>query len=206
MFVEGYTDQLSYRAGEQVRFHVATSADEYALEVTRIGAEREVVWRQDNCRGRPIQCQKTLRPMAAAGRFPASWRYQTTGAVGITSSRCASKIKAASSCGEGGARPRAGASSSSARWPHGRPHPPPASYQHLQQPTTTGRLQLLTAITAAAACRGIASPSTVRWPGCSIAGSATLSSGRRALDTRSTTAPIPTSNGIPICWTTIGSC
>ena len=51
MFVEGYTDQLSYRAGEQVRFHVATSADEYALEVTRIGAGREVVWRQDQLPG-----------------------------------------------------------------------------------------------------------------------------------------------------------
>ena len=51
MFVEGYTAQLSYQAGEQVRFHVATSADAYALEVTRIGAEREVVWRQDQLPG-----------------------------------------------------------------------------------------------------------------------------------------------------------
>ena len=51
MFVEGYTDQLSYQAGEQVRFHVSTSANKYALEVTRIGAEREVVWQQDQLPG-----------------------------------------------------------------------------------------------------------------------------------------------------------
>ena len=40
MFVEGYTDQLSYRAGDTVRFHVSTSAQAYSLEVARIGAAR----------------------------------------------------------------------------------------------------------------------------------------------------------------------
>ena len=114
MFVEGYTDQLSYQAGEQVRFHVSTSADQYALEVTRIGAEREVVWQQDQLPGvGPIRSPKTLLPTVAAGRFPTPWKCQPTGAVGITSLHCASRTKAASSCNGGGARPRAGAFSSS---------------------------------------------------------------------------------------------
>ena len=80
MFVEGYTDQLSYRAGEQVRFHVATSADEYALEVTRIGAEREVVWRQDQLPGAAYPVPEDASsngcgwPVSHSLEVPADWR------------------------------------------------------------------------------------------------------------------------------------
>src|SRR5262245_26857117 len=40
----GYTDRLSYRPGEEVRFHASTSASRYAVEIARVGARREVVW------------------------------------------------------------------------------------------------------------------------------------------------------------------
>ena len=206
MFVEGYTDQLSYRAGEKVRFHVSTSAEEYELEVARIGTGREVVWRQDQLPGAAHPVLKTPRPMAAAGRFPTPWRCRPPGAAGSTSSRCAPGTRAAGSCGGGGAPPRAGAFSSSVPL---APRTPASSCSWRPiptAPTTTGAATASTAITAAAACRGIASPSTVRWPGCSTAGSATSSSGRRAPDTRSTTAPIPTWSCIPSCWTTTGWC
>ena len=82
--------------------------------------------------------------MAAAGRFPTPWRCRTTGAVGITSLRCASRIRAASSCSRGRrtAESRGFFIVRPGR-PHGRSHPPPASHQHLQCLQQLGRLQLV---------------------------------------------------------------
>jgi hypothetical protein len=42
--IEGYTDQLSYRAGEEIAFHVSSAAATFDLEIARIGVERRVVW------------------------------------------------------------------------------------------------------------------------------------------------------------------
>jgi hypothetical protein len=42
LFVEAYTNQLSYVPGEEVALHVSTSASQYSLEVARLGAKREV--------------------------------------------------------------------------------------------------------------------------------------------------------------------
>ena len=44
---EGYTDQLSYAPGDKVQFHIST-ASKYSIEVARLGAIREVVWRKDD--------------------------------------------------------------------------------------------------------------------------------------------------------------
>src|SRR4051812_45906336 len=44
---EGYTDQLSYAPGDRVQFHVS-GASGYSIEVARLGAKREVVWRKDD--------------------------------------------------------------------------------------------------------------------------------------------------------------
>ena len=46
LYIDGYTHQLSYVPGEQIAFHISTSAETYSLEITRIGATREVVWSQ----------------------------------------------------------------------------------------------------------------------------------------------------------------
>jgi hypothetical protein len=45
-FVEGYTDRLSYLPGEEVVFHLSAGVPRCALEVARLGAEREVVLRE----------------------------------------------------------------------------------------------------------------------------------------------------------------
>ena len=47
-FIECYTDPLSVPAGDEVGLHVSTSARTYSVEVARLGAKREVVWRQQN--------------------------------------------------------------------------------------------------------------------------------------------------------------
>ena len=80
MFVEGYTDQLSYRAGDTVRFHVSTSAQAYSLEVARIGAAREVVWHQDSLPGasHPVPEDASSHgcrwPVSHSLQVPTDWR------------------------------------------------------------------------------------------------------------------------------------
>ena len=46
LYIDGYTHQVSYAPGEEIAFHISTSAENYSLEIARIGATREVVWRQ----------------------------------------------------------------------------------------------------------------------------------------------------------------
>jgi hypothetical protein len=50
-FIEAYTDQLSYQAGDRVDLHVSTSASRFAVEVARIGAKRSVVFTKDDVAG-----------------------------------------------------------------------------------------------------------------------------------------------------------
>jgi hypothetical protein len=49
--IEGYTGRLSYQAGDEIGFHISTSAKKYALEIIRVGACREVVWTRKGLRG-----------------------------------------------------------------------------------------------------------------------------------------------------------
>ena len=42
--IEGYTDQLSYQAGDRIRFHISSSSKKYSVEVRRAGAREETVW------------------------------------------------------------------------------------------------------------------------------------------------------------------
>ena len=41
--IEGYADRLSVQAGERIGFHISTNAATYAIEIARVGAEREAV-------------------------------------------------------------------------------------------------------------------------------------------------------------------
>jgi hypothetical protein len=50
-FIDGYTDQLSYRAGDAIGLHISTSAARFGVEVARIGATRDVVWTQRGLSG-----------------------------------------------------------------------------------------------------------------------------------------------------------
>ena len=80
LFVEGYADQLSYRAGEMVHFHVSTSAEAYSLEVARVGAEREVVWQRDEVAGaaHPVPEDASAHgcgwPVSCELEVPTEWR------------------------------------------------------------------------------------------------------------------------------------
>jgi hypothetical protein len=49
--VEGYPTQQSYLAGEPVAFHCSSTTAAFGVEVARVGATREVVWRCDGIAG-----------------------------------------------------------------------------------------------------------------------------------------------------------
>ena len=51
LYVEGYSGQVSYHAGEEVTLHVSTTAPTYALEIARLGAAREVVMTKNGVKG-----------------------------------------------------------------------------------------------------------------------------------------------------------
>ncbi len=78
--IEGYTDQLSYRPGESVRFHIATTAERYSLEITRLGWETKSVYRRSGLPGRvyPIPEHASSHgcdwPVAHSLTVPADWR------------------------------------------------------------------------------------------------------------------------------------
>ena len=63
-----YTDRLSYRPGDAVRFHTSTSASRYSIEIARVGARREVVWTRAASRARSTRLRPRRSPGAAAGR------------------------------------------------------------------------------------------------------------------------------------------
>jgi hypothetical protein len=44
LFVEGYATQNSYQPGDEVAFHLSTSAPKFTVEIARVGAKRDVVW------------------------------------------------------------------------------------------------------------------------------------------------------------------
>src|SRR5262249_24122153 len=77
---EGYTDKLSYAPGEEIAFHISTEAAKYRLEVARVGAERVVVWKQDDTPGRsyPIPPDASSHgcrwPVALKLKVPADWK------------------------------------------------------------------------------------------------------------------------------------
>lgn len=44
LFIEGYASELSVVGGEEIGFHISTSAKEYSLKISRMGAKAEVVF------------------------------------------------------------------------------------------------------------------------------------------------------------------
>jgi hypothetical protein len=78
--VEGYTDRLSYVAGEEIRFHTSTRAQKYTLEIARVGAERAVVWKKEALPGKehPVPADASSHgcrwPVALAVQVPPEWR------------------------------------------------------------------------------------------------------------------------------------
>jgi hypothetical protein len=77
--VEGYTDQQSYQAGDEIKFHVSIAADRFDLEIARVGAERVVVWKKEGLAGKqfPIAADASSHgcrwPAAFTLTVPAEW-------------------------------------------------------------------------------------------------------------------------------------
>jgi hypothetical protein len=80
LFVEGYTNQLSYAPGDEVRLHVSTSAPKYSLEVARLGAKREVVLTKPGLDGgeQPVPENASSHgcgwPESTSFSIPADWK------------------------------------------------------------------------------------------------------------------------------------
>ena len=51
LFIEGYAGQRSIAQGEEIPIHVSTTAAKYEIEVARLGAMREVVWKKSDVPG-----------------------------------------------------------------------------------------------------------------------------------------------------------
>jgi hypothetical protein len=51
LFIEGYAGQRSIAQGEEIPIHVSTTAAKYEIEVARLGATREVVWKKSDVPG-----------------------------------------------------------------------------------------------------------------------------------------------------------
>src|SRR6185369_8219863 len=77
--VEGYTDQLSYQARDEIKFHVSSAADRFDLEIARVGAERVVISKQVGLTGKqhPIPADAPSHgcrwPAAFSLKVPAEW-------------------------------------------------------------------------------------------------------------------------------------
>jgi hypothetical protein len=51
LFVEGYSDRVSYAPGETVALHVSTTADKFSIEIARLGVATDVVHQQADIAG-----------------------------------------------------------------------------------------------------------------------------------------------------------
>jgi hypothetical protein len=72
LFIEGYAGQRSVAQGEEIPIHVSTTAAKYEIEVARLGAKREVVWKKADV---PGAAQPVPEDASANGcRWPESVR------------------------------------------------------------------------------------------------------------------------------------
>ena len=51
-FIEGYANQLSVAAGEEVGLCVSTNSQRYSVKVTHVGCDRQIVWTRDEIHGK----------------------------------------------------------------------------------------------------------------------------------------------------------
>ncbi|HVC99143.1 MAG TPA: N,N-dimethylformamidase beta subunit family domain-containing protein [Pirellulales bacterium] len=79
-FIAAYTDQSSYQAGDKAGLCVSTSAAKYAIEIARVGATRQVVFRKDELPGatQPVPDDASSHgcrwPVACATPVSNEWR------------------------------------------------------------------------------------------------------------------------------------
>jgi len=87
MFIEGYAGQLSVIPGEDVTLHVSTGAKKFKVEITRLGAEDELVWSKKSIPGNAYPVPENASshgcqwPESLRITIPKEWRsgyYQVT--------------------------------------------------------------------------------------------------------------------------------
>jgi len=80
LYIEGYTGQVSYVEGEEVTFHISTTAPTYSMEITRMGLAPEVVWKQDGLTAAEQAVPENASshgcgwPVAVQVKVPPEWR------------------------------------------------------------------------------------------------------------------------------------
>ncbi len=80
LYVEGYTDQLSYQPGDKIEFHVSTTAPTWSMEISRLGAASEKVLDKNELPGaaHPVPANASSHgcrwPVAHSLKVPESWR------------------------------------------------------------------------------------------------------------------------------------
>lgn len=78
--LDGYTDQLSYQAGDTIRFHVSSAAPTYDLIISRAGKEDVVVHTEKGLKGKehPVPADASSQgcrwPVAFTLKVPEKWR------------------------------------------------------------------------------------------------------------------------------------
>ena len=78
--VEGYTDKLSYVAGDEVQVKVSSELAKYNVSISRVGAKREVVWQKEDVDGKlnPIPADASSRvcdwPTTFSVKIALEWR------------------------------------------------------------------------------------------------------------------------------------
>jgi len=78
--VEGYADQLSYVAGDEIKLHTSTKAEKYTLQIARVGAERSVVLEKKDLPGKNHATPKDASangcqwPVALSLKVSAEWK------------------------------------------------------------------------------------------------------------------------------------
>lgn len=71
-FIEGYAGQLSTAPGEELAFHVSTSAAKFSVEITRWGAQNQVVWSKKDVPGQTHAVPEDASAMGC--RWPETFR------------------------------------------------------------------------------------------------------------------------------------
>ncbi len=80
LYVEGYTGQVSYAPGDELTFHVSTTAPKFYVEIQRIGAKVESVWTANSVAGHeyPVPENASAQgcgwPVAVQLKIPDTWR------------------------------------------------------------------------------------------------------------------------------------
>ena len=52
LFIEGYANQLSVAAGEEIDFHISTNIKSYSVKIYRIGLAQKLVWSDNELHGK----------------------------------------------------------------------------------------------------------------------------------------------------------